>query len=184
MSGSKYKCENDNCICDVVRKIIAAQDEVASRRQCASGCESSIKQLLSSSPSSRDGNTTIPFILYTKDGSKPFIASGVYKAPIEGYNNETFFDCLETPVVRAKKLVKGSKCCVILELLRSVNANGFPVADSGEKLCDFFCDKTPHKTVNFRETGICITVDLDCFCGITCLDAITPLPPYHKNCRY
>lgn len=170
-------CESDDCVCEVIGKIIDAQEEAVKNKRCISSCETSIKQLLSRSSANMITETTVPFILSKKGSLEPYIARGIFRAPIEGYPKETFFDYLETPVLRAKKFVENKKCCVVFELLRPVNANGFPVADNGENLSDFFQRQTPHKTVNFRETGICITLDLDCFCGITCLDAITPLPP-------
>lgn len=176
MSCHEEKFDMDDCVCDVVRRIIMAQNKVAATtNRCDSSCEQSIKQLLSPVKTNKSKNTTIPFVLYTKD-LKPFIANGVFKAPIKGYPDTKYFDVIETPILKAIKFVKGSDCCVKLELLQPVNANGFPVANRGDKLSDFFCDETPFRTINFRETGICITVDLNCFCGITCLDPVKPLP--------
>src|SRR5699024_11489314 len=60
--------------------------------------------------------TTIPFVLYSKGTSKPFIGSGVFKNP--GHKqSKSFFGCVETPVFRAKKFIRHSNCCVQLELL-------------------------------------------------------------------
>ncbi|RDY71431.1 hypothetical protein DXT76_07550, partial [Halobacillus trueperi] len=43
---------------------------------------------------------------------------------------------------------------------------------SGKQVCDYF----PGSSIrNLRATGVCITVDLDCFCSITCLEPTTPL---------
>lgn len=171
----------DDCVYDTVKQIIKAQNQIAEERHHYIDCEQSIKQLLTPAKKNKHDYNTIPFILYTKDHFKPFIANGIYKAPIEGYPGVTFFDLIETPFLKALDFVKGSDRCVRLELLRPVNANGFPVADRGDKLSDFFHRETPFKTIFFRETGICITVDLNCFSGITCLDPIKPLPPYHKT---
>ncbi|SHG54260.1 CotY/CotZ family spore coat protein [Ornithinibacillus halophilus] len=168
-------CYNDNCVCETVEKIIEAQDKVAAATtDCTTSCHQSVRDLLSPAANEND-KTTVPFILYCKGNCKPFIASGVHKSPIEGYPNDEYFKCIETPVFRAKRFTNRRNCCVLVELLRPVNANGYPIADKGEKLCDFFQDKTPHKTIHFQETGICITLDLKEFMAILCLDAIRPL---------
>lgn len=54
-----------------------------------------------------------------------------------------------------------SDCCAVLELLR----------DPQESQQNF-TDPTRQKTANLQTTGICITVDLDCFCHVTCLPAV------------
>ncbi|MBS3681819.1 hypothetical protein KGF86_16625 [Ornithinibacillus massiliensis] len=176
MNSKKYESNYENCISDVVRKIIDAQDKVK-QNKCDSGCEKSIMELLSQSNYKRNFNNTIPFFLTSRD-NKPYIASGIIKAPIKGYPNESYFKCIETPILRAIKFNDNKNNCVVVELLRPVNANGIPVADRGEYLCDFFQEQTPYKTIQFRSTGVCTTIDLDCFCGITCLDPISPLSPY------
>ncbi|WP_284140805.1 MULTISPECIES: CotY/CotZ family spore coat protein [unclassified Virgibacillus] len=168
-----------HCVCSTVHKIVAAQDKKAAEgHHCRASCENSIKQLLSPRKNNND-KTIIPFILYCKYSCKPFIASGIFKHPIYNYPKHSYYGCLETPVLKAKKFIKGTHCCVQVELLQPVNANGLPVADGGDKLCDFFCHKTPYKTIQFRETGICLTIDLEDYSSIQCLDPITPLPPYH-----
>ncbi|WP_163971485.1 CotY/CotZ family spore coat protein [Oceanobacillus halotolerans] len=167
----------DNCVCDVVRDIVAAQDEVANNNDngcCSTGCENSIEQLLS--PAGINGTTpvndTIPFILYCKGECEPFIGSGVYQAQLGGSPN-TYFGCVETPIFRAKEFVDDEECCVRLELLLPVTEGGSTPGPGGDDVCDYF----PGNSIrDFQATGICITVDLNCFCGITCLDPITPLP--------
>lgn len=174
---SKHRCYDENCVCEVVDKIIEAQNIVAQEAtNCNTSCQQSIRDLLA--PTSENEKTTVPFILYCKKSCKPFIASGVHKRPIEGFPQDKYYECIETPVLRAKQFTKKGRCCVKVELLRPVNANGYPVADKGEKLCDFFQEKTPHKTIQFRETGICLTLDLKDFVGISCLDATRPLPKW------
>ncbi len=172
---NKHRCYDENCVCEVVEKIVEAQNKVAQEAtNCDISCHQSIRDLLS--PTRENENTTIPFILYCKEGCKPFIASGVHKQPIEGFPHDKYYACVETPVLRAKQFTKKGRCCVKVELLRPVNANGRPVADKGKDLCDFFHEKTPYKTIQFRETGICLTLDLKDFVGISCLDATRPLP--------
>ncbi len=163
----------DSCVCEAIRKVIAAQKKVFAYK---SSCENPIQALRTNSKKEYR-HTTIPFMLYKRGDEKPFIASGVHQTPIKEFEHEHYYKCIESPVVRARHM--NEDCCVALEILRVVNANGFPVADRGEELCDFFRDQTPYKTVQFQETGICLTIDVSSFSGITCLAPTTPLP---KRC--
>ncbi|MDC3426176.1 CotY/CotZ family spore coat protein [Aquibacillus sp. 3ASR75-11] len=164
----------EECVCDVVREIVRAQDAVTNNNDCCTtSCENSIRDLLSPSQVG-NVNTTIPFILYCKD-CDPFISSGVFQGEL-GESGNTFFGCVETPIFRAKKFVEGSDCCVKLELLLPVTEGGStpgPTESGVSDVCKFF----PGRSVRgFQATGICLTVDLNCFCGITCLDPISPIP--------
>ncbi|WP_246569927.1 CotY/CotZ family spore coat protein [Lentibacillus saliphilus] len=174
----KDTCHNDHCVCQTFRKIVHAQQKVSQNK--TTGCEQSIAQLRSHKKRDDQSHTTVPFILYCKD-CRPFIAEAVYKRPIEDYPDETYYDVLCTPFLKAKKFIGQQRCCLQVELLCPVNANGYSVATDGNRLSDFMCDDTPFKTIQFRETGICLTLDLDHFSAVQCLDATTPLPPFkHK----
>lgn len=163
-----------DCVCDVVRDIVAAQDAVITNDHCCStSCEQSIEQLLSPQAEA-NGNTTIPFILYCKDCT-PFIGSGVFQGQL-GQSGNTFFGCVETPIFRAKKFVEGSDCCVKLELLLPVTEGGSTPGQTDRVVSDV-CRFFPGRSIrDFQATGICLTVDLNCFCSIACLDPITPIP--------
>ena len=117
----------------------------------------------------------IPFILYCGGTCEPFVGSGVFQAS-NGANRGTFFGCVETPIFRAKHFVKGSDCCVRLELLVPVT-DKCDVAvcqmDSVSAVCPFFPTDDP--ITDFQATGICVTVNLKDFNAITCLDPITPI---------
>lgn len=170
--GSCHSKGKDNCVRDIINEIIKAQDEVAGLQGsgcCDVGCERAIRELLSPTENA-NGNTTIPFILYCKD-CKPFIGSGIVRRPL-GMSGNTFLDCLQTPIFKAKKFVDDDKNCVKLELLIPVTMGGSQPGDGGKEVCDYF----PGRSVrNLRESGVCITVDLECFCSITCLEPTTPL---------
>ncbi|RWZ58118.1 spore coat protein [Halobacillus fulvus] len=173
MSCSSSKKHDDKCVRDVVKEIIAAQDQVANDC-CDVSCGRSVRELLS--PTATNGNTTVPFILYCKS-CKPFIGSGVIRQREgQGQSNNTFLRCLETPIFKAKKFVDGSKNCVKLELLLPVNMGGNTPGSGGDEVCDFFPGNGGGPIRNLMSTGVCITVDLDCFCGISCLEPTTPLP--------
>jgi hypothetical protein len=160
-------CSKGRCVRDTVKEIIRAQNEVAERDNCCDvSCERSIRELLS--PATADnGNTTIPFTLICKD-CKPFIGNG-----LKHYNGS--YHCIKTPFFRAKKFVEGSNSCVKLELLKPMNTQPPCVLQERKHdkkdVCDFVNGLT-----GFYETGVCITVDLDCFCGISCLRPTTPVP--------
>ncbi|MCA0971969.1 spore coat protein [Halobacillus litoralis] len=154
--------KDSHCVRNILKEIIRAQNEVADHC-CDTSCEQSIRDLIS--PSTGNGNTTVPFVLYCKD-CKPFFASGLKKkASSHGYH------CIETPVFKAKKFVDDN--CVKLELLKPVHHHGGHSWHKCDKksVCSVLDD-----VVSFQSTGICTTVDVSCFCGITCLDATTPEP--------
>lgn len=170
----KSEKKSDDCVCNVVKRIVSAQDEVRGN-DCYSGCDRSIQQLRSRRGGNDLGpaNTTIPFILYC--GCEPFIGSGVFQT--SNGTNRGCFGCVETPIFRAKQFVKGSDCCVRLELLVPITDDcDVPVCqlDSVSDVCPFFPTDDP--ITDFQATGICITVDLEDFNAITCLDPITPIP--------
>ncbi|WP_188631953.1 CotY/CotZ family spore coat protein [Lentibacillus kapialis] len=165
------KRRDDSCVCDIVRNIIKAQDEVADM-SCHTSCDRSIHQLLSHRNDTGPQNTTIPFILYCKGDCDPFVGSGVSRSSAYG---KSFFECVETPIFRAKKFVHDKDCCVKLELLLPVSESCEVVKpyDKHGKVCQFFSTDKP--ITDFVETGICLTVDLEDFTGITCLDPVSPL---------
>ncbi|MFG6115322.1 CotY/CotZ family spore coat protein [Halobacillus sp. MO56] len=171
MSCGKGK-DFDTCVCDTVREIVRVQNEVAGADDCCStGCEQSIQDLLSPTTNG-NGATTIPFFLYCKGNCKPFIGSGVFQSPIGG-SGMTALRCVQTPIFRAKKFVDEDECCVQLELLLPVTQGGSTPGERGDTVCSYF----PGNSIrDLQATGICITIDLDCFCGIACLSPTTPLP--------
>lgn len=165
-----------SCVADVVRDIVRAQRRVAEAEEdsCRTGCDRSIEELLSPALENvrRPRHNTIPFILFTKECGKAFTGVGVRKG-------RDSFECIESPIFRVRSFVDNSRNCVRLELLEPVRS-GRSESDGENRdhrhSCDGdFCDFLPNRTRNFRATGICITVDLDCFCGISCLDPITPV---------
>lgn len=165
------------CVYDIVAEIIEGQDEVADNNNsngcCHSSCEQSIKDLLSggSNNNNNGGPTTVPFMLYCKGDCKPFFGNGIYSG---NNNNGGFFNCVESPVFRAKKFVNEGSHCVRLELLLPVTADGsFPGPIAGANpVCQYFPDCN---ITDFQATGVCITVDLNHFFAISCLDAVTPI---------
>lgn len=164
-----------HCVCKTVKRINEAQKKAAYRKKIRCiGCEQSINDLLHPKKKTVSDKTTIPFILYNQKG-KPFIAKSVDKSPIECHPDTTYYKVVKTPFLKVRHIDPDS-CCAHVELLRPVNANKLPVANCAKDFEDFFNEKTPFKTIHLQETGICLTLDLTCFCGILCLDAIHPVP--------
>ncbi|GGC74901.1 spore coat protein Y [Thalassobacillus devorans] len=146
--GCGKKHDSGNCVCDILREIVDAQEDVVSMC-CDTGCEQSINDLLGET----GGNNldTVPVLLYCKGNCKPFEGFGAPRNHIGDVVGSFFF--------RVKDVDKD--CCATLELLRDPSDN-----DDNPK------DPVDQKTGNLRTTGICISVDLDCFCHVTCLPAI------------
>ncbi|SES26048.1 spore coat protein Z [Gracilibacillus ureilyticus] len=145
-----------DCVCDVVRAIADAQDDVIDQL-CDVSCAQSIRSLVS--PVTSNGLDTVPFILYGK-GLKPFKASG---AVVDNNNNQPRFECIESFIFRVNEV--SDDCCAVLELL---------AFDGDENACDEPCDQLDNERLDdLQRTGICITVDLSCFCAITCLPAVS-----------
>lgn len=147
--GSKY--HTGSCVADILKEIVSAQDNIAGDC-CDTSCERSIAELLgdTQAPTNLD---TVPVLLYCKDCT-PFKG---YGAPFNA-----IADVVGSFYFRVKKV--DSKNCAVLELLRTPND---PEADPVSPVTQF--------TANLQATGICITVDLDCFCHVTCLPPITAL---------
>src|SRR5690625_1907409 len=139
-----------NCVCDVLKEIEDAQSDIQ-EICCDSSCEQSIKDLLGETEVP-NGLDTVPVILYCKDSCKPFKGYGAHPKNISKVMSSYYF--------RVKKVT--DDCCAVLELLRDrSDANKNPK------------DPTEQKTDHLRTTGICITVDVHCFCHVTCLPAIS-----------
>lgn len=148
--GDKFK--SGHCVADVLREIVAAQNNVVGDC-CDSSCEQSIANLLGESSPVQSNLDTVPVLLYCKD-CKPFKGFG---APFNDIG-----DVVGSFYFRVKSI--NERNCAVLELLRVEND---PVADPVSPVQQF--------TSNLEATGICITVDVDCFCHITCLPAISAL---------
>jgi|GEM_PF-6183116 len=107
---------------------------------------------------------TIPIILICKSNCEYFIGSGVFKDPLTGN-----FKCFQTPVFRLTK-INEEKGIITLELLQPQDSNGniscFPCKKG---ICNFFSSISVNK---FIKTGICLRVNLNCFCGIECLQPV------------
>lgn len=144
--------EDKDCICSLLKRILMAQEEVE-ECQCKVSCERSIRQMLA--PNECPPANTVPFTLTC--GCDLFFG----KAAI--YSRNGLFCLISSPFFKVKRV--DHHCCAVLELLWPT-CNGEPhngplkCPDQNSIIC---CDFS-----GFIGTGACITVDLSCFCSISC----------------
>ncbi|HHW39034.1 MAG TPA: spore coat protein [Bacillales bacterium] len=161
-----------SCVCDVVRAIADAQNEVV-ENVCDVSCERSIESLLD--PAAANDLNTVPFILYGND-LNPFKAFGIDFLRNKNNINNPKFECIESFIFRAKTV--DDDCCAVIELLAfGTNQGGGANQGGGNKNAanenDPCAQVDGQLLENLVPTGICITVDLSCFCAITCLPAVS-----------
>jgi len=159
----------DNCVSRILREIVAAQDDV-NNNCCDTSCEQSISDLLGETEPGNDLDT-VPVILYCKGTCKPFKGYGV---GLKNDDDDRLTKAIGSFIFRVKKVSKDN--CAVLELLAKDGCSRNPKTDRCDDGCDCCPDdpKSPacQPTKNLRATGLCISVDLDCFCHVTCLPAI------------
>ena len=163
----KRKCnchkgkEKGACVEEILEAILKAQRKVEKDydKKC-SPCDESFEERLKEKEPKKFSKNTIPIILYC--GCEPFKGEGVTVCPA-GFKDKKFV-CITSFIFKIRDL-KGD--CAELELLTFK-----PKRDR----CDKFkspCEQINHQYVgDLMKTGICITVDLSCFCGVTTLPAV------------
>ena len=161
-------CGDQDCVCRTLRHIVRAQAATNNNGgDCQYGCKQSIKDLLSPTQDV-GGNDTVPFVLYCEGTCEPFIGQSVLQAMVGG---NRVFQCFESPIFRVNKVK--DNCCAEIELLLPVTMGGSTPGPGGDDVCDYF----PGNSIrNLQRTGICITVDLKKFIGISCLEGVATLP--------
>ncbi|ASF41015.1 spore coat protein [Halobacillus halophilus] len=157
----------ENCVADVLEAILAAQKKADKDNGCHTSCKQSIEDLLGEEKKVK--KNTIPFILYC--GCDPYKGTGV--TTYHCHSKKTKFKCVNSFIFKVKDIEKE---CAVLELL-VFKSDLKHSNDHGEK-CHSKDDHSACSQIDHKElddligTGICITVDLSCFCSITCLPAI------------
>jgi hypothetical protein len=157
------------CVKRTLEKILYAQRKAENRghSHCETSCEQSIDKLID--PSSNHSKNSIPFILYC--ACEPFKVEGATTFFDHCSKKEKFF-CFTTFIFRIKDL-KGD--CAILELLKF---DCHETCVSNSTSCNQNCICSPCCQLHCQDvddlipTGVCITVDLSCFCAIQCLPAV------------
>lgn len=157
--------DEDNCVCEVLRAVADAQDEVDGvDTDCDVSCDRSIRELLAGAQTPTNDLDTIPLILYCGD-CVPFEGFGTRIRP-DGEG--TRLDCFKSFFFRVTSV--DDDCCAKVELLTTRGDRGRGFDDPCEQL------QTGGSRNEFFRTGICLTIDLDCFCAVTCLDPVAALP--------
>ncbi|MDC3417185.1 CotY/CotZ family spore coat protein [Aquibacillus salsiterrae] len=147
--GKKF--DSGNCVADILREIADAQTDIF-EGDCVVSCEKSIQDLLGETSPIANTLDTVPVILYCEGTCSPFKGFGIDVNDISNPVASYYF--------RVKSVDEDN--CAVLELLRDeADADPNP------------CSPVDQDTSDLEVTGICMTVDLDCFCHVTCLPAIS-----------
>lgn len=157
MTCGKRKFDTDSCVADILKRVADAQDEVDNDGDCDVSCHKSIQDLLAGATTPNNFDT-IPLILYC--GCDPFLGTGVRL--IRRENSSQVLQCIESFFFRVTSVDDN---CAKLELLSTGTT----------ELCKWSepCEQINTGTTTFFRTGICITVDLNCFCAVVCLDPVS-----------
>lgn len=151
--GCGKSFDSGNCVADVLNEIVEAQEDIQ-EFCCDTSCERSISDLLGETENKK-GLDTVPVILYCND-CKPFKGFGADKK----YTGK-IGKIVSSFIFRVKSI--DGDCAVLELLLKDGETCGY----------DSLKDPTDQSTDDLEATGICITVDINCFCHITCLPAIS-----------
>ncbi|AIE59848.1 CotY/CotZ family spore coat protein [Bacillus methanolicus] len=166
--------KNRNCVKETLKQILKAQNKAKEKDDCCKiSCKHSIDELLGKSCTKTKKNT-IPFILYCKGDCDPFKATGITAISREHHSKKKKFVCFETFIFRIKDL--DDKCAVLELLVFKFEKKDHKVsctnckADHVSSPC---CQVDWEDVDDLVKTGVCINVDLSCFCAITCLPAVS-----------
>ena len=148
------------CVCEVVRSILeiqnaAVQDDCS---RCTTNCF--LEPLGGIVNPSRSNADTRVFTLLNKVGS-PFFATF-------STSNGCYSPCVSI-YFRVEDIFDG--CCATLRVLIPKDEN----EDSVDLLNDYGTKIDFHKVckvTQFEASDSCITVDLDCFCAVQCIDDV------------
>lgn len=170
--GSEF--DTSNCVCDTLLAIVEAQDRV--EPGCTSSCSRAIEDLLGGvSPGTFN---SVPILLTCKSSCLPYVGVGAVRATGAGAVGTVF---VASSIFRVVD-VDPETCCGTLELVTSAPLAGtspFLVTSAYPDAGDLLTAAT---NVPLGRTGVCITVDLNCYCSVSCLPAQTlqsvtvPLP--------
>ncbi|MFD2443224.1 CotY/CotZ family spore coat protein [Bacillus sp. CGMCC 1.16607] len=156
--------ESSSCVKNTLEKILEAQ-KMSKKKECEAcktSCENSIDKLLHQE--CNHSKNTIPFILYCN--CEPFKVEGVTTCFDECSHREKFI-CFTTFIFRIKDL-KGE--CAVIELLKIKNHDHCSPYSNNQP-CSLCCQLNCEDIDDLVATGVCLKVDLSCFCAIQCLPA-------------
>ncbi|RDU35595.1 hypothetical protein DRW41_17845 [Neobacillus piezotolerans] len=156
-----------NCVCDTLLAIVEAQDKINPiTDECEFGCSRAIQELVGGVNTS--GADTIPVILICKSTCSPFQAVGVRR---DTHSHHTPFEVVCGCVFRVVD-VDPETCCATLEILGIKKEGGntdFTLCEDAKHNSGFGCVENLNNAKALVRSGVCITVDLNCFCGVSCI---------------
>ncbi|WP_316571679.1 CotY/CotZ family spore coat protein [Neobacillus sp. YIM B06451] len=157
-----------NCVCDTLLAIVEAQDKINPiTDECSFGCSRAIQELVGGTTAT--GNDTIPVILICKSTCAPFQATGVRR---DTQSPQTPFEVVCGCVFRVID-VDPETCCATLEILGIRTGQGsnadFTLCEGPNQNNGFGCVENLNNATALVRSGVCITVDLNCFCGVSCI---------------
>ena len=158
--------DDDNlCVQETLKKILEVQKKVKKKEcdPCKISCKHSIDKLLHFPYQNK--KNTIPFILNCN--CEPYKVDGVTTC-IDPCSDKEKFICFTTFIFRIKDIKRE---CAVLELLKFRKHHQCSPS-SNDHVCSPCCQLHCEDVDDLISTGVCITVDLSCFCSIQCLPAI------------
>lgn len=155
--GSEFY--TSNCVCDTLLAIVEAQEKVNPVTGCTNSCSTAIQELVNGVVNGVAD--TIPVMLYCKGTCAPFVGQGVARNIVSGVLQTSPFLPVSGCIFRVVD-VDPETCCAVLEIL-TFNGN-YDVAYE-----DYSCLSGLDQATELVTTDVCITVDLNCFCGVTCI---------------
>lgn len=155
-----------SCVCDILAAIAAEQND-NNNECCLSSCEQSLRELVGGVAANNFNTIPVQLIctgVNNAPGNSAATTCGVvFEATGYRRNSMTTFEGVTSTFFRVKSVDDNG--CAVLELLCGVeNPKGKKGMDS--------CDGVEIDVDEFERTGICVTVDCTCFCGIVCLPAL------------
>jgi spore coat protein Z len=157
----KPPTHHKTCVREVLAAINKAQKKAKHEESCKTSCGESIKELMGESKKPK--KNSIPFIVYTEEGV-PFKATGVTTL---SHGKVKKFACIDSFIFRIKDL--DGKCAVLELLTFKPKCSKDPFKKS---ICSPCGQIDCENVKDLIKTGICINVDLSCFCAVTCLPAV------------
>ncbi|KMY54981.1 hypothetical protein AC623_14430 [Bacillus sp. FJAT-27231] len=174
-----------NCVCDILAEIAEHQQDTSD--DCLGSCSESIRELMGGMAPSNFNTIPIQLICNSPNTVKKhpdtpggfcgnvFIAQGFRRAL--GTSGATGAIERVTAAFFRVQSVDTETCCAVLELLcvkekEATSPNTGPDLKFGPDPNDLDeCLGDNVFTPKYTRTGICINIDLNCFCGVVCLPA-------------
>ena len=155
--GSEFY--TSNCVCDTLLAIVEAQEKVSPAAACTNSCSTAIQELVNGVVNGVAD--TIPVMLYCKGTCAPFVGQGLARDIVGGVLDTTPFEPVCGCIFRVVD-VDPETCCAVLEILTFAGAECPPAVGTT-------CLTGIDLATELLTTDVCITVDLNCFCGVTCI---------------